>query len=157
MNFHPTDGGFSGSTTDELNHIALERGGRIWSIAYGYATRGRIEPRADGWSARWINTRGMGNHGTLVLVGTTPLTRAIRREGMIREWITAGLTREQAERLYFSQCQYKHELVEQLVRVLKDPLLTQAFMSHPARYGQGSGRTEWCRAWAEVNLSLIHI
>jgi hypothetical protein len=151
--FYPVSGGFESATTEELNLIALERGGALQSIGYGYAVREHREypPRPDGWSAKWINTRGMGNHGTLVLVGTTPLTRAIRREGTVRQWMRAGLTREQADRLYSTALPYRHELVETLVRVLADHWMTCAFLSHPGNYGSGSGRTEWCRAWAEVN------
>ena len=151
--FYEVDANFFDTTTEELNRVALERGGVLKSIGYGYAVRGKsiLAPRPDGWSAKWINTRGMGNHGTLVLVGTTPLTRAIRREGTVREWMCAGLTREQAERLYFTPVSYRHELVETLSRVLADKWMTRAFLSHPGNYGSGSGRTEWCRAWAEVN------
>jgi hypothetical protein len=142
---------FFGATTEELNRVALERGGALRSIGYGYALRGKsiLAPRSDGWAARWINTRGMGNHGTLVLVGTTPLTRAFRREGTVREWMRAGLTREQAERLYETSVKYRHELVETLARVLADKWMTRAFLSHPGIYGSGSGRTQWCRAWAD--------
>jgi len=149
--FYEVDGGFSSATTEELNRIALQRGGHLVSISYGYATRGKVEPRVDGWSAKWINRCGMGNRGSLVLVGTTPLTRAIRREGTVREWMRAGLTREQAERLYFTPVSYRHELIDTLRRVLADRWMTRAFLSHPGNYGSGSGRTEWCRAWAEVN------
>ena len=148
---YEVDGGFSSATTEELNRIALERAGHLVSIGYGYATRGKIETRVDGWSAKWINRGGMGNHGSLVLAGTTPLTRAIRREGTVREWMRAGLSREQAERLYFAPIPYRHELVETLHRVLSDKWMTRAFLSHPGNYGSGSGRTEWCRAWAGVN------
>jgi hypothetical protein len=152
--FYEVDANFFGITTEALNHVALERGGVLKSIGYGYAVRGGksiLAPRPDGWSAKWINTRGMGNHGTLVLVGTTPLTRAIRREGTVRDWVRAGLTREQADRLYSTPLQYRHELIETLARVLADKWMTRAFLSHPGNYGSGSGRTEWCRAWAEVN------
>ena len=68
--FYEVDANFFDTTTEELNRVALERGGVLKSIGYGYAVRGKsiLAPRPDGWSAKWINTRGMGNHGTLVLV-----------------------------------------------------------------------------------------
>jgi hypothetical protein len=87
--FYKIDGGFSSATTEELNRIALECGGHLVSIGYGYATRGKIENRVDGWSAKWINRGGMGNHGSLVLVGTTPLTRAFRREAALAQMVKA--------------------------------------------------------------------
>lgn len=54
--FYETDLGVSSMTAHELDTIALERGGRIGSIGYGFATRGQVGQLAGGWTACWIAT-----------------------------------------------------------------------------------------------------
>ncbi|MFZ1008709.1 MAG: hypothetical protein WAN65_17845 [Candidatus Sulfotelmatobacter sp.] len=39
--FYEVDANFFGTTTEELNRVALERGGVLKSIGYGYAVRGK--------------------------------------------------------------------------------------------------------------------
>lgn len=150
MNFYETDLGLRGMTAQELDAIALERGGRVGGIGYGYATRGRVGQLAGGWSAKWIGTGGMGNCGTLVLVPRDARTRAIAREGKILAFMREGLTRAQAERLYRAKAKYKFELLPVLASVLACKAKTRAMLAHPGTYGPGSGRAEWLLAWREV-------
>lgn len=155
MNFYQVDGGFSRLSTAELDAVALSCD-PLCCIGYGYASRGSIETRPDGWSARWINTGGMGNHGRLVLVGTTTRTRALVRQGKLRFFQQAGLTSEQAHRVYWADAGYKFELLPILVAVLADAAQMKAFLSHPGSYGPGSGRREWYERWSplsEIGLS----
>ena len=134
-------------TAEELDQIALD-GGLVKRIAYGYTLRGEVDTDLPGgWSARWVDTRGMGNHGDLVLVPTDPRTRAIAREGRIRQYMAAGLNRVQAERLHHCQARYKGELAPVLAEVLSDPAQVRAFMAHPQSYGWGSGRSQWQDHW----------
>lgn len=147
MNFYETDLGVSSMTAQELDAIALERGGRVGSIGYGFATRGQVGRLAGGWTAGWVGTKGMGNHGTLVLIPTDARTRAVAREGKIRAYMRAGLTRAQAERLHRAKVRYKSELAGVLARVLACKGQTIAMLKHPGTYGPGSGRGDWWRAW----------
>ena len=148
--FYETDKGLSGMTAQELDAIALERGGEVGSIGYGYATRGQIGQLAGGWTAQWIATGGMGNCGTLVLVPQDARTRAIAREGKVRAFMRAGLTRAQAECLARARVRYKFELAEVLAEVLACEGQTRAMLAHPGTYGPGSGRGAWIRAWSAV-------
>lgn len=148
--FYETDKGLSGMTAQELDAIALERGGEVGSIGYGYATRGQIDQLAGGWTAQWIATGGMGNCGTLVLVPQDARTRAIAREGKVRAFMRAGLSRAQAECLHRAKARYKFELAGTLASVLSSKGQTRAILAHPGTYGPGSGRGEWLRAWGAV-------
>ncbi|MEJ5209365.1 hypothetical protein [Denitratimonas sp. CY0512] len=146
-NFYDAPHGLGSMSAQELDHIALERGGVVRSIGYGYALTGEVGELPGGWTARWINTQGMGNHGTLVLSPLTARARGVAREGAIRSFERAGLTRLQAQRLYRVKARYKHELVGVLADVLVNPGQVLAMLAHPGCYGFGSGRSEWSRAW----------
>lgn len=149
-NFYETDKGVSNMTAAELDQIALEKGGVVGSIGYGYAVPGEVGELPGGWSARWVDSRGMGNHGTLILMPVTDRARAIAREGKIRAFQNAGLSRVQAERLYRARARYKHELAGVLADILDNPAQVRAMLAHPRSYGFGSGRTEWLRSWGAV-------
>lgn len=149
-NFYETDKGVSGMTAQELDRIALDRAGVVGSIGYGYAVPGEVGELPGGWTARWVNTQGMGNYGTLVLVPVTDRARAIAREGKIRAFERAGLSRSQAVRLYRARARYKFELVGLLADVLNNPGQVRAMLAHPGTYGFGSGRSEWLRSWGAV-------
>ena len=148
--FYETDKGLSGMTAMALDAIALERAGEVGSIGYGYATRGQVGPLAGGWSAQWIATGGMGNCGTLVLVPQDARTQAIAREGKVRAFMRAGLSRAQAEALHRAKARYKFELAGMLASILACKGQTRAMLAHPRTYGPGSGRGEWLRAWGAV-------
>ena len=148
--FYETDNGLSGMTAQELDSIALERAGEAGSIGHGYATRGEVGQLAGGWTAQWIATGGMGNCGTLVLVPQDARTRAIAREGKVRAFMRAGLTRAQAECLHRAKARYKFELAGVLASVLACNGQTRAMLAHPGTYGHGSGRGDWLRAWGAV-------
>src|SRR5690606_38645304 len=145
--FYETDMGLSRMTAQALDAIALERGGVVGSIGYGYATRGQVGQLAGGWAGNWIATGGMGNCGTLTLVPTDARTRAVAREGKVRAYMRAGMTRAQAERLHRAKARYKFELEPILASVLACKDKTRAMLAHPGSYGPGSGRGDWHRAW----------
>ena len=73
--------GFSSDTTAEkFDRIAVEN---AFSGRAGTATAALVQqkgPQAR-WGTRVINRQGMGNHGSIVLVGLTPRTRALVRQG----------------------------------------------------------------------------
>ena len=145
--FYETDKGLGRMSAQELDVIALERGGVVGEIGHGYATRGQIGQLAGGWTAQWVATRGTGNCGTLVLVAQDARTRAIAREGKVRAFMRAGLTRSQAECLQRAKARYKFELAGTLASILAFAGQTRAMLAHPRAYGPGSGRGQWLRAW----------
>lgn len=136
-------------TAAQLDGIALERSGVVGSIAGGTECRGEVGQLAGGWGARWINTQGLINHGTLVLSATDRRTRELSKEGKIREFMRAGLSRIQAEQLYRADVPYKFELIGLLGRVLADPVKIEAMQAHP-RTSVGYGRVDWLRSWSAV-------
>jgi len=146
--FYDTDLGLSGMTARQLDSVALERAGEVGSISGGYAIRGEIGQLEGGWTARWIATGGRGNCGTLILVPQDARTRAVAREGNIRAFMRAGLSRDQAERLHRANARYKFELASVLASVLACKGQTCAMLAHPGTYGPGSGRSQWVRAWS---------
>ena len=79
----------------ELDSIALS-GGVVTRIAEGYARRADQKDQHD-WSFRWINTRGEGNRGTLVLRPLSARSRAVAREGFVAMvQRLAGIERQEA-------------------------------------------------------------
>lgn len=145
--FHATDLGFSKTPTAELDRIAVG-GGRIGHISYGYATRGDVAPRPDGWAAVWVATGGMGNCGSLVLRGTTPRTRALLKQGQVKALQAAGLSAAAADAVCAARAPYKHQLAPVLAQVLQDRAAVRALLAHPGSFGPGSGRADWQRQWA---------
>lgn len=81
--FYDTDGGFSDATQEELDDIALHNGGIMGSTGFGYAKPKSTTIPNHGYITRVINTQGMGNHGSIVLIGVTPRTRELLRQGEI--------------------------------------------------------------------------
>jgi len=83
-------------TVEECDRIALENAGRVFSTGFSYAL-----PRGgdvnEEYSSRVINTRGMGNHGTIVLIGKTPRARRLLWEGRVRWLMRQGVSQRVAE------------------------------------------------------------
>ena len=77
-------------TPAELDAIAL-KGEPIDGMGYSYQCRpeeGALE--SEHYSVRCINTQGMGNHGSVVLVGKTPHGRQMVRRGKISRLVAEG-------------------------------------------------------------------
>ena len=72
--FYPAAPRAAQYSRDELFEAAAS-GGVLTSIGYGYACSNETPAPQHGFRFQWINTAGMGNHGSLVLIGTTPETR----------------------------------------------------------------------------------
>ena len=146
-NFYNTTFAIESMSVEQLDRIAVEQAGNCGGIGYGYACAGEVGKLAGGWSAMWTNRQGMGNHGDLILVPTDKRTRALAREGKVRAFMSAGLTREEAVRLQRVKARYKFELVGMLRNILDDKGKVAAICAHPGTYGPGSGRTKWWEAW----------
>ena len=78
-------------TVAECDRIALENAGRVASVGYSFAI-----PRGgdinEEYAAKVINTRGMGNHGTIVLVGKTKRARRLLYKGRVRWLVKNGIS-----------------------------------------------------------------
>lgn len=83
--FYRTDLNVSKMTEDELNHIALNEGGVVGLIGGGYALPEKEPAPRHGYRFIWINSRGLGNRGTLVIKGTTQVTKEYLRQGAIKK------------------------------------------------------------------------
>ena len=69
-------------TREELDSAA-EAGRPLCAVGYGFACTDQTPEPQHGWRFRWINRRGMGNHGCLVLLPTDSRTWAIHRRGRL--------------------------------------------------------------------------
>jgi hypothetical protein len=96
--FYETIGFSEDMTPETFDRIAVERAGVLWSGGYGFACPRSVEviAQAPEWGTRVIGAQGMGNHGRIVLVGLTPRTRALLRQGKTRRLVEAGVPVEVA-------------------------------------------------------------
>ena len=86
----------SGLSIEECDRIALEDAGCVRSTAYSYA-RPRGGDVNEEYSSKVINTQGMGNHGTIILVGKTPRARKLLRQGKINWLVQHGISQKIAK------------------------------------------------------------
>lgn len=146
-NFVDTDFGFSSMSLEQIQGV-VEKGGILGSIGYGYSTCGAPIGR-HGWRVIWTNTRGMGNHGTAVVVPDSIHARKFWRDCKKKQLIHVnGMTPVQAEGFLAARVQYKWELLNELSESLKDQVQILAARSYPG-YGAGSGRRQWAEAWGD--------
>jgi len=80
--FHSATPRDSAYTREELDSAA-ETGRPLRAIGYGFETNDETPEPQHGWRFQWINKRGMGNHGSLVLIPTDARTRSIHRRGRL--------------------------------------------------------------------------
>lgn len=130
-----------------LDHCALENGGVVASIGYGFATTSPYRIVAD-WEIRWTNRQGMGNHGRAILIPRSSRSRALWLLGQIRFFRAAGVPALYADRIARSRLRRRHELAAALAAVLAEP----AFAARIANVDMWD-RHEWTRvakAWGDV-------
>lgn len=93
MNFYEINAG--NLTIEECDKIALEDGGVVKSTGYSYAIPKGGDINEE-YSSKVTNTRGMGNHGKIILVGKTPRSRRMIRLGKIKILEDQGISRRVA-------------------------------------------------------------
>lgn len=77
-------------TSEELDTLAL-KGEPIDGMGYGYKCRPDGDAlESEHYCVRTINTQGMGNHGSVVLIGKTPHGRKMVRRGKIARLMAEG-------------------------------------------------------------------
>jgi hypothetical protein len=136
-------------TRDECDRIAVEHCGVVRSIGYGYACSGTLPERVHDYVPRWVDKRGMGNHGSLVLTAGSPRSRELLRQGWVRRLMTQHrLDRSSAVRLEeASRLRRGREtgvLSCVIVQILAGPAALRAWESYP---GRGGGVYHWANRW----------
>jgi hypothetical protein len=77
-------------TPAELDALAIQ-GDPIDGMGYGYKCRPDEDAlESEHYTVRTINTQGMGNHGSVILVGKTPHGRRMVRQGKIKRLVREG-------------------------------------------------------------------
>ena len=141
-------------TVTECDEIALNNGGKA-STTFGY---GYELPRGgninEEYSSVVVNTRGMGNHGFIVLVGRTPRARALLRQGKIALLMEQGIRRSVA-----AACVTERSGMEIEVARMADDLLeicmASEFRGHGhAQFQAWSGMTEYNLSYPRVAAAV---
>ena len=140
----------AGRPVAELDEAALRHGGILCSVGYGYGCPERTDTVYGGWRLKWIDRRGMGNHGTAVLIPTDARTRALYRDGQMCLFRREGVPERYLPRLVSCRISRKHELLATIATVLQDPALIRAvrdFGYCGGGNGLGGERVCWSRKW----------
>lgn len=152
MNFYSVNPTANRSIAD-LDEAALRNGGILTSLGYGYGCPAHTSDTCGGWRLKWIDRRGMGNHGTAVLIPTDSRTRAIWRDGQMCMFRRAGVPERYIARLIECRASRKHELLSVIATVLADDTLVRAvldFGNCGGGMGRGGERECWWRKWSPV-------
>lgn len=139
---------YVGLSVAELDQHGFN-GTPIYSIGYGYTCSGAVPPKG-GWKFKWVNTRGMGNHGQLVVVPGDKRTYKIYQAGMFWRAVEAGMTDTHASRWAASKAGRKHELLGPTLSILNGP---EAILIHWLAFpGIGPGlHLPWLTAGKSIN------
>jgi hypothetical protein len=131
--FGKVDGLF-GLTDSDLDRIAVEKAGKLLFVdQYDLPVMTDTIPFAPEWGTKVVNRQGVGNHGFIVLVGKTPRTRALLRQGKTSLLVKEGVP-EQVARVAVSM-QYGME-----VRVAK---LAAQLVEVVRKHGPFQGNSHW--------------
>jgi hypothetical protein len=155
--FYNTDLGLSTSTREDLNRCALERGGVWGAIGYGYAMPGALPRARHGYTFRWIGRQGMGNSGMLVLKGTTPETRELLHQGVVKELMERfELPYSEADPLAAAvrRTQYGREQAVQEVAVQHGRNFLAWWEFDQGVGSPGRSTSGWCEKWGIPRISL---
>ena len=152
--YYDTDLGVAHMSEEELRAIALNRAGVVGSIGYGYARCGHVANR-DGWKFIWIDSKGMGNYGTLVMKALTPKNRELLREGRIRI-IMAELRCSHAVASVLHDCgkMFRHGYQMKVLKAALDTYENPCWDSYP---GIGNGVSGWRDRWNLSDLKELTV
>lgn len=154
--FKETDLGVSAATAEQLNEVAL-RGGEWGHISQGSHLRGKLPTSRYGYGFKWIDTRGEGNRGVLVLTAKSELAAEYLEEGVWRELKERfpKLSDNQLKKLAHAarKTQYGREPdVQQLaVETHEVPGVWEAFDDGVGT--PGNSTDAWCERWHMPRLS----
>ncbi len=152
--YHDTDLGASALSKTELDQIALA-GGKVGSIGFGYACRGELPAERHGYGFAWVNSRGMGNHGAVVLTPRSTRAAEYLRQGKVRSLMSEhGLGYQQADALYSATRGVKYGLEPE---VLTYAVQTREYNVAGALFpGVGQGVRGWLAlcSWPDTALTV---
>lgn len=151
--FRETDLGASRLSQKELNDIALNKGGVIGGIGYGYATRGQLPTESHGYGFRWINSQGMGNYGTLILVGVSSEAREFLRQGKVARMMRdLNLDYTAADALYSAACGVRRGMEKEVLAYAAQTADCRPAWAHFPGVGKGVGK--WLAEWQMPTTKL---
>lgn len=144
--YYATDLGASELSQADLDTIAL-RGGKVGEIGYGYATRGEVADR-HGYGFVWVNSKGMGNYGDLVLVARSKRAAEYLRQGKISIWMEAyGLSFQEADSLYSVARETRHGFEPAVLKYCAETRDCWAAWAAAPAMATNRSRARWERDW----------
>lgn len=69
---------------EEIEPSVRENGGFLRSFGYGFATPGEFPKKIGDWQIMLVDTRGMGNYGSIIVVATTPRSLKLQAKATMR-------------------------------------------------------------------------
>lgn len=144
--FYDYDFGISNLSRDELDAIAREKAGVVGEIGYGYRLAGELPERVYDYSPRWIATKGMGNHGTLILTPRSRRAAEQLRIGRVEALKRVhGIGHDLAVRIERARRGVKYGHEDRVIACLIENLGSPAWESFP---GVGRRVWRWADRWA---------
>lgn len=125
-------------TVEECDRIALENAGRVFGTGYSYAMPRGGDINAE-YSSKVINTQGMGNHGTIILVGKTRRARRLLYKGRVRWLVENGVSKRIAK-----TAAVMHRGMELEVAKLADVIYPIVAAGFKYRGNSHSDFDKWC-------------
>lgn len=144
MNYYETDLNCKNLTHQELNKIALQNQGVVGLIGWGYQLRGELPGNLYGYGFRWVNSKGMGNHGRIILIGISREAKEYLRQGIVLGIMEDhGLSYAEADNLYTAAIRVRRGLeTEVLDYVLNNRECIPAWKAYP-KYPDNRWLKEW--------------
>lgn len=130
-----------------LDSAALERGGVVERIGYGFETPDDTPTVRFGWRLEWVDRRGMGNYGTAIILPTDARTEALWAEGQRRQARECGIPECYVASV--ATMGFQGELLFALAGVLQDKHLARLVLS-PEWRGDGYWPEDWPYEWRSV-------
>jgi len=150
--YYDTDLGVSTLSEQELDAIALA-GGRVGGIGYGFACCGELPAESHGYGFKWIGTKGMGNHGSLVLVPRSTRAAEYLRQGRVSALMADfGLEYGEADSLYSACRGVKYGFEQEVVAYAVETREYNAAWQHFP--GEGRGVRRWLGEWSMPETAL---
>lgn len=118
----------SKATADEIKAQVLE--GRFEIARRICADDFELPEIAEGWVLQFADRKKNGNTADILIMSDAIETKRFWYLGQIQRAMNAGLTRKQANAWVSTRAQGKAALIDQLVEVIKDENLTEAYTSY---------------------------
>ena len=146
------------ASKDDLAFIAEENACEVYTLCGDFKTQGETNNvvLSGVWSVRWINTQGTGNQGTLVILPLNAHAKRHAHIGKVKRFVGLGFTEGQANVIAKSRAKYKFEVAGDLLSILDDNNVVNAFLRHPLEFGRGTSRSKWVKDNAHLFVDGHH-